>query len=407
MFRPLQNRNRRSITKSVRAGGKRNRYTRPLSFENIESRTMLSASSVEVVEETPLTVLPADVRTISTDHPAWQNVVGQTQRSFTLFPADGGFLSVSGASVNYLQNFSGRVNHANNAVFVDSFSFSSSNATGITLDFGTLDGPAALSEFSGSVTPVMSPIAIIGPETHADLKAPNAANGANKTSGDQGGAIRIESILRPIVDNGRNNFITPVQRSEFATADSLHSATPGLSIAPVNTISGELARAVVFEMAGGEPIQKNNTEGDVKLHNADQEKAITSARGMLLSSVQEAESRKTNSFKASGQGMPTAAAVAATMNVFMLGWNWFDSAFPVSTLHAAEGTEVQGESKADVDGTLSGKEQAAFRLNDETEHAALGIAPVLIALALERNFSHLAGSPTETVRTKRSPRPGK
>jgi hypothetical protein len=396
----------RRISKATQKQLSRSRQRR-LSFECFETRSMLSAAPTQLDPELLIT-LSGQLANLHIERPVAHTESFQGNNyAFLTSPSEGGFLATSNVAVTF--HSTGSTTAFGGAEWLSTISplsltSSTLTSSGITLNFDVA-GTGFTSKFN-DITPLVTPTPIIVLDSNNESKQADSPSHFAE-SASPGGAIRMEPITKSPVDSRVGGPISvPPQKVEIGESQINRLTTSTLATTQSSPISGEWARAVVFEMAGGEPLlaRKSNVSADVRLSTAPQSdespKPHTLSQAEIPTSL-DAETQNTAASPDAGAitknanlsagAHPYTAAISAAIDVFMANWNSARTDMsifegPVLRTMPAAKVHPQTESAGAKSAAPKGNEQAAARIDAESgvQHAGMEAAPVLIALALER-----------------------
>jgi hypothetical protein len=397
----------RGISKATQKQLSRSRQRR-LSFECFETRSMLSAAPTQLDPEL-LIAVSGQLANLHIERPVAHTESFQgNSYAFLSSPSEGGFLETSAnVVVNFHSTSSTTVFGSTewlSTISPSSITTYSSSSSGITLNFDAA-GTGLTSKFN-DITPLVTPTPIIVFDSYNESKQADSPS-ALAESASPGGAIRMEPITKSPVDGRVGGPISvPPQQVEVGESQINRLTISTLVTTQSSPISGEWARAVVFEMAGGEPLlaRKSTVSADVKLSTGlpsdESPKPHTLSRAEIPTSLdaetQEAAATADDTAVAKQANLsdgphPYSAAISAAVDVFMANWNSaradrsiFEG--PVLRTTPAPKAHPQTKSAGAKPTAPKGDEQAADRIDSESgiHHAGMEAAPVLIALALER-----------------------
>ena len=384
--------NRRRSRSATRCHSQLSRRAfRPMRLEPMEGRLMLSANasdSAVAAEYTTLNLHAAQWTLDANDQPA---IVASTR--------DGGFVGTSYSSAGAA--FDGNIVSPDGVPAAAGIVVQSINRAVLSTS-GTSD---TWSLFDSIDT--IRPVAIVldrDGEINSAIEQTWAETMGPRTAREEGGAIQIESILARVGTMEAPRTSELVSRASIeVTARQANRAAQ--STAPATSADraagGELARAIVFEMAGGEPVARERPEADnrsepqagveVPLSSTDSHET-DAARSLARAAGARAENRPTSRddlvdpdferlrepifgvqrnerpLRPTSDGSTSVAAGAETLDAGLLM-----SAGRVTDSVLAEAFEQLGESEGST----------AFSLVDYSRRA-LGATPLLLMLALER-----------------------
>jgi hypothetical protein len=228
--------NRKIRTRSRYSECASGRISRRLRAELLENRMMLSASAPELAVSLPVGA----------------NEYGAVHYLFTASPVvlqnhieEGGYVSSGSVTTNdtVSSNYSGGAPTIGDLL-----------SSGSTFDSFDYDGMSGMTELLGNLGPVPRVIFFTTQHDSSQPIEPRITSQAEDSH--EGGWISVMPNLDPNLPRGEANKDKSLLAS--AAADSLREPEADLGRSPENEnslsrISGEWARAVVFEIAGGEP----------------------------------------------------------------------------------------------------------------------------------------------------------
>jgi len=217
----------------------------------------------------------------------------------------------------------------------------------------------------------------------------------------------MEPITKSPVDGRVGGPISvPPQKVEIGESQINRLTISTLVTTQSSPITGEWARAIVFEMAGGEPLlaRTSSVSTDVKLSTAPQTDESPKPHKLSQAEIPtslDAEAQDAAASPDAGAiakdanlstgAHPYTAAISAAVDAFMANWNSARTDMsifegPVLRTTPAAKVHSQTESAGAKPTAPKGNEQAASPVESESDahHAGMEAAPVLIALALER-----------------------
>ena len=366
----------------------RDRHRR-MSFECFETRSMLSAAPTQVDPELFILV-SGRLGNLNQEIPIIRTASFQPQFALANMASEGGFLSLNTSSLEVLGS---SVTFAN----VDT-------AQGLSTS-GRLDNSTwiGFTEHFNESVPLVTPTPIVS-DTYVEPSHKDGLGPLAETS-SPGGAIRIEPIVKSPADSHVGGPIAlPPQKAEVGDSQIKRLTISALSTAPAGPVSGEWARAVVFETAGGEPLlaRKSAVSTDVKLSitpRSESQESNTLSHVEMLTSLDadpqvvasQAGSALPKDAGSPARANPYASAISAAVDAFMSNWNNARADLsnfegPALRITPAVRSHQRTESAGSKPTAPKDDEQAAARVESESEahHAGMEAAPVLIALALER-----------------------
>jgi hypothetical protein len=419
-----------------------NRRARPLAVEAVEGRLMLASDWLDFVPSNIPAVsgsLTFDLRYSTSDQTI--QFIGQAQGGFVapvVSPTgelmSGSLVLPDGAQVTGgpFELFTGGMLRLNNGgSFTNWF------------DFGGVDAA------NGNLRPVVIAFDDSQPVSQLNSDSILARGDRTQTSRNEGGPIPIESILAKDNPNGGfdpgnrrllvENAEEPVKVTQLASESrdessplarpvAMQSPSP-LKVALAESrvkndarvhipISGEWARAMVFEVAGGEPVNiLRPAQNGSRLNSAPVDDSTADAHRPLLNTGAQLDANraiKAASDKLNQSAVPEVelleqpltrptdftGIVAAQLNAFARGQNWDKSATDFSLLSLVALTagnplpqarglangNLSDDASSEVFAHLGESEATSLRAADDED--AFGessyVAPILLVLALEQ-----------------------
>ncbi len=375
---------RRNRTKARRRAQITRRGLRRLGLEVMEGRLMLAAATLDTVA---LSHPFADFSSLAADQPVF--VAALREDGFITFasPSSGtAFVLNAGLPRGTLSS--------------DALSDLITNA---------MHGGSWTPVGAGDTTSSGIPAAVIvadGDGGFQLIPQPTAVeNSASSSSQPEGGSISIKSILEGVPDVGEE-LHEGSRTGLIAEAPGAEIEEPRLTASPTKqeAVGGELERAIVFEIAGGDPVgighavrhdgtdHANRTEGaPLSFRSTQQPSAEQAPRKMAEAAAQETPAP---------ESVDLTSAVLEHPDSFVRRGNWLEMQANLATIHAetdaknADPRVIASPSQSynalnsayeeAFDQLAKTENSAIYSLAEGASRRSLSAIPILTLLALER-----------------------
>jgi hypothetical protein len=429
MFRGDESDRRRKVAWKLRRKNARG-SSRRLGFEMMESRSLLSA--------TPVSTGPLDLRLFQLNWSA-ASVDGGTVTISSPADNDGGYISDTTALT-----YGGTSNSAPIANVISSVSdMDDLVSRGATIAYSnTTAGSLGLNSTGNAIGGGMLPLVIASPEGGVSLRAniEPVREGVGAPTGDQnpGGVISIQALLPPSGRGGDYQSTQPSWNNYVSNptdARSIPTTLETTRLPATASLSGEWARIMIFETAGGEPVlgQSAGATQDGLMTISDSE---SSAAGSLSvdahllnhnasdsnSQAEKPDVKSTTDWRAAGLQQPLSAAESAAIerldSILMKGIDRQTIRFSILNLLKLEhtsnadehrvGSETSDVSYVKVLQNMTENNHQVVPLggDEKTQSASFDTIPFVVALSLERiiNRASNRSRQRETAVVQKPPR---